>query len=120
MCARHVILVSVGPDWRRAQEFAQAVGSEGAEAFNVESEEQEGHFDEDGYFLFNDRQMKSECETLKARRDAKKRKLGIDDEDKFIAMKSQKLKVMKFKDKENPSENEYSDEEAPNATGRDR
>ena len=81
--------------------------------FNLREEEELGHYDKDGYFIYNDNSHKAEgvrkdfIHASKSSRENMKRKLGIDDIDSFIEDNNAPNKMMRSRYKKD--EKEYSD-----------
>eukprot|EP01056_Protomagalhaensia_sp_Gyna25_P002194 Protomagalhaensia_sp_Gyna_25__2193@NODE_2192_length_1231_cov_164_004195_g1813_i0_p1_GENE_NODE_2192_length_1231_cov_164_004195_g1813_i0NODE_2192_length_1231_cov_164_004195_g1813_i0_p1_ORF_typecomplete_len314_score88_60_NODE_2192_length_1231_cov_164_004195_g1813_i01331074 len=119
-------------DWKTAracqqEEAADETEREDKEAFNLRAEEAQGHYDEEGYFIFDNQSRGVDRRIVWGDKEARqkvKRKLGIDDEEEFVDRKLRKVeereKMMKHRSQRSLEEKEYSsDEDEPVERTRD-
>eukprot|EP01057_Protomagalhaensia_wolfi_P003120 Protomagalhaensia_wolfi_Nauph_80__3119@NODE_318_length_2797_cov_12_520667_g240_i0_p1_GENE_NODE_318_length_2797_cov_12_520667_g240_i0NODE_318_length_2797_cov_12_520667_g240_i0_p1_ORF_typecomplete_len314_score88_44DUF2407_C/PF13373_6/5_3e02DUF2407_C/PF13373_6/1_2_NODE_318_length_2797_cov_12_520667_g240_i017442685 len=120
-------------DWKTAracqeEEAVDETEREDKEAFNLRTEEAQGHYDEEGYFIFDNQARGVDRRIVWGDKEARqkvKRKLGIDDEEEFVDRKLRKTeelreKMMKHRSQRSLEEKEYSsDEDEPVERTRD-
>eukprot|EP01054_Gregarina_sp_Poly1_P003867 Gregarina_sp_Poly_1__3866@NODE_2154_length_2589_cov_46_007137_g1388_i0_p1_GENE_NODE_2154_length_2589_cov_46_007137_g1388_i0NODE_2154_length_2589_cov_46_007137_g1388_i0_p1_ORF_typecomplete_len286_score72_12DUF1639/PF07797_14/1_8e04DUF1639/PF07797_14/0_064FYVE_2/PF02318_16/9_7FYVE_2/PF02318_16/2_6e02_NODE_2154_length_2589_cov_46_007137_g1388_i09631820 len=107
-------------DWKAARKFQESKSElDDSEAFNLNAEDTQGRFDDEGYFLFDNKIRVNDKRLVwgdKQGRNRVKRQLGIDDEDEFVERKLRKVefsteKMMRVRSQRSLDDKEYSDDE---------